>query len=362
MDLEEYFCKTKIISGAGALAALKNLCGKRLLVVSDPFFEKNGEAQRIAALSGALETKIYSGVTPDPTTEQVARATAVMRDFEPDTVAALGGGSAMDCAKAMVYFAGLPVTFVAIPTTSGSGSEVTDFAILTHGGIKHPLIDEKLRPDAAILDRDLLKELPQSLIADAGFDVLAHALEAYVAKNAGAITDALAKEAFCTAVQQLPLSYKGNQHARQAMHNASTMAGMAFSGAGLGLCHAMSHAMGGMFHLPHGRLNAILLPAVIGANSSAAATKYARVARAAGFGGAADTVALRNLKNGLINLRKELNLPATLAQAGLDPRQVWRASSDIVQATLSDPCCKTNPVQVEDFTVRRILEEVTGRG
>lgn len=360
--MEEYSCKTKIISGAGALRALKELCGKRLLVVSDPFFEQNGTAQKIAALSGAAQTQIYSQVTPDPTTEQVARATAAMRAFEPDTVAALGGGSTMDCAKAMVYFAGLPVTFVAIPTTSGSGSEVTDFAILTHNGIKHPLIDEKLCPDVAILDSELLKELPKSLIADAGFDVLAHALESYVARNAGAITDALAREAFCTAVRMLPMSYKGNQNARQPLHGASAMAGMAFSKAGLGLCHAMSHAMGGMFHLPHGRLNAILLPAVIGANSPAATAKYARLARDAGFGGAADTVALRNLKNGLIDLRKELDLPATLAQAGLDPRQVWRASSDIVKATLADPCCKTNPVQVEDFTVRRILEEVTGRG
>lgn len=359
--MEQYFCKTKIISGAGAMAELKKMGSKRLFVVADPFFEKNGTAARLAAQSGAADTCIYSGVEPDPTVEQVARGTARLSAFAPDTVVALGGGSAMDCAKAMVFFSGLQICFVAIPTTSGSGSEVTDFAIVTHNGIKHPLIDEKLCPDVAILDAELLKALPPKLIADTGFDVLSHALEALVATDAGSITDALAMDAFSTAVQALPMSYRGNLGARQRMHMASTMAGMAFTRAGLGLCHAMSHTLGGMFHLPHGRLNAILLPAIVGTNSPAASAKYAQVSRRAGFGSSADTVAVRNLKNTLIRLRKELDMPSTLAQAGLDPREVWRAAGDIVNAALNDPCCKTNPVQVEDFTVRRVLEEVTGR-
>ena len=359
--MEEYSCKTKIISGAGALDALKTVGSQRLLIVSDPFFEKNGTAGRLAALSGAPDTKVYSGVAPDPTAEQVAKGTAVLQEFGPDTVVALGGGSAMDCAKAMVFFSERPVGFIAVPTTSGSGSEVTDFAILTHNGVKHPLIDPKLCPDMAILDSDLLRELPKTLIADTGFDVLSHALESFVAKNAGAITDALARDAFCTAVKNLPLSYGGSIAVRQKMHTASTMAGMAFTQAGLGLCHAMSHALGGLFHLPHGRLNAILLPAVIGVNSHGAGAKYADIARSAGFAGSADTVAVRNLKNGLCRLRKELNMPATMAQAGIDPHAVWRASGQIVKAVLEDPCCRTNPVTVEDFTVRRVLEEVTGR-
>ncbi len=359
--MEKYACKTKIFTGSGAVNALKGLGGKRMFMVSDPFFEKNGTAQSIASKAGLAEYEIYSGVTPDPTVEQVAKGTAVLKAFAPDTVVALGGGSAIDCAKAMVFFSGVPVQFVAIPTTSGSGSEVTDFAVLTHGGIKHPLIDGRLCPDVAILDSDLLKALPPKLIADTGFDVLSHALEGLIATNAGAITDALARESFSAAVQALPLSYRGNLNAREKMHTASTMAGMAFSQAGLGLCHAMSHTLGGMFHLPHGRLNAILLPAVVGINASAASGKLACLARASGFGGAADTVAVRNLKNGLIRLRRELDMPGTLAQAGLDPREVWRAAGDIVKGTLQDPCCQTNPVQVEDFTVRRALEEVTGR-
>ena len=145
------------------------------------------------------------------------------------------------------------------------------------------------------------------------------------------------------------------------MHLAATMAGMEFSQAGLGLCHAMAHALGGVFHVPHGRLNAILLPAVISCNAHAAGHKYAALARAAGIGGSADSVAVRNLKNSLIRLRRELDLPQTLAQAGVDPRQVWSETGRIVEATLADPCCRSNPMEVEDFLVRRILEEVTGR-
>ena len=356
--METYFCKTKIL--VDDISALKKLGAKRLMVVADPFFAENGTAKRLTDL--CEESCIFSEISPDPPVEQVARATAKMKAFAPDTVAAIGGGSAIDCAKAMIFFSGLPVTFVAIPTTSGSGSEVTDFAVLTHNGVKHPLVDGALCPDAAILDYELLRKLPKTLVADGGFDVLSHALEAFVAAGAGQITDALAAEAFSAAVQALPGSYAGQFAARQKMHMASTMAGMAFSQAGLGLCHAMAHALGGMFHLPHGRLNAILLPAIIGANSANAAAKYAAISRKAGFGGAADTISVRNLKNGLIRLRRELELPETLAQAGISPRQVWENAGKIVHATLQDPCCKTNPVRVEDFTVRRVLEEVTGRG
>ena len=267
----------------------------------------------------------------------------------------------MDLAKAMAYFSGSKAKLVAIPTTSGSGSEVTDFAILTHGGVKHPLVDKRLRPAVAILDDELLRQLPPGLVADAGFDVLAHALEAFVGKNAGAVTDALAKDAFCTTFALLPASFNGCMEVRLKIHTAAAMAGMAFTQAGLGMCHAMAHSLGGMFHVPHGRLNAILLPAVIECNAHVAGEKYAQLARAAGLSGSADTVAVRNLKNALVRLRRELRLPATLAEAGVEPKGVWKAMGQIVEATLADPCCQTNPIPVEDFMVRKVLEEVTGR-
>ena len=359
--MKEFSCRTKIISGTGAVAALKELGINRLFLVTDPFFAKNGTAQRIASQAGARDVEIFQDVVPDPTVALAAEGTVRVKAFQPDTIVALGGGSAMDCAKAMLYFSGLPIRLVAIPTTSGSGSEVTDFAILTHEGVKHPLVDAKLAPELAILDDELLQELPRSLVADAGFDVLAHALEAYVGKRASPMTDALAKDAFCDAFGALPASFAGRKDVRLKIHSAATMAGMAFTKAGLGMCHAIAHVLGGMYHLPHGRLNAILLPAVIGCNAYTAGSKYAELARTAGLSGSADTVAVRNLRNALVRLRKELSLPATLAQAGISPQVLRHDMNRIVEAALADGCCETNPMKVEDFMIRQVLEEVTGR-
>lgn len=360
--MEKFSCRTKIISGAGAVSALAQVQAKRLFLVTDPFFMKNGTAQKVAAAAKCDQVEIFDRIQPDPTVELAAEGTARLKAFGADLLVALGGGSAMDCAKAMAYFGKGEYTLAAIPTTSGSGSEVTDFAILTHNKVKHPLVDPRMRPDMAILDSDLLQELPKGLIADTGFDVLAHALEAYVAKDAGAITDLYAREAFGSAYAALPASYAGRKEVRLKVHMAATMAGMAFTQAGLGLCHAMAHSLGGMFHVPHGRLNAILLPAIVSCNAHAAGKKYAEIARAAGMGGSADTIAVRNLKNGLIRLRRELNLPESLSQAGIAPRAIWNGVGQIVTAALEDPCCRTNPVAVDDYLVRRILEEVTGRG
>lgn len=358
----EFVCETRLIIGSGAVSALKELEAKRLLLVTDPYFVGNGGAQRVLDASGAAHVQIFDRVEPDPTVTLAAEGTAAVKEFAPDLVVALGGGSTLDCAKAMLYFSGSGAKLVAIPTTSGSGSEVTDFAILTHQSIKHPLVDKRLRPAVAILDDSFLGQLPPGLIADTGFDVLSHALEALVAKNANPITDALAQDAFCTVFASLPASFAGRREVRLKIHTASSMAGMAFTQAGLGLCHALAHTLGGMYHVPHGRLNAILLPAVIGCNADACGDKYARLARAAGLGGSADSMAVRNLKNGLIRLRRELKLPATLAQAGVAPGQVWRDTPAIVAAALRDPCCETNPVELADFMVRKVLDEVTGNG
>ena len=360
--MTEFCCSTRIIAGSGSLEALQKMNARRLLVVTDPFFAKNGTAQRLAETSGAARWEIFDRVAPDPSVELAALGTARVREFDPDVMVALGGGSAMDCAKAMLYFSESNARLVAVPTTSGSGSEVTDFAILTHNGTKHPLVDPRLRPAVAILDDALLRELPKGLIADTGFDVLAHALEALAATGAGAVTDALATDAFCTTFMLLPESYRGSQQARLPIHQAATMAGMAFTQAGLGLCHAMSHSLGGLYHVPHGRLNAILLPSVVEFNASSVGEKYARLASAAGMGSGAEKMALRNLKNALVRLRRYLELPEDLAQAGVSPRQVRQDTAKILEAVLADPCCATNPVPVTADGVRAVLSEVTGRG
>ena len=360
--MEMFSCKTRILSGSGSIAALADFSPKRLFLVTDPYFMKNGIALDVVKQAKAENYEIFDGVMPDPTVELAARGAARVKDFRPDLLVALGGGSAMDCAKAMAYFSGVSCPVAAIPTTSGSGSEVTDFAILTHDGVKHPLVDEKLRPELAILDDSLLQQLPKSLIADTGFDVLAHALEACAGTKGGSMTDALARESFRMAYAALPKSFAGDKSVRLEMHKAASMAGLAFSQAGLGICHALAHALGGAFHVPHGRLNAILLPAVLECNASYALGKYAALARAAGFSASADTMAVRALKNGLIGLRRELELPQTLAQAGVDLRKLREQEQQIIHAALSDPCSETNPVKPEAHMLRGILSQVSGRG
>ncbi|MBQ3000676.1 MAG: iron-containing alcohol dehydrogenase [Oscillospiraceae bacterium] len=357
----EFYCKTRIFAGQGILKELKTLNMGRVMLVCDPFFVQNGWTQKIQHLSGAAQFEIFDEISPDPTAVLAAKGTAKMNAFCPDTVIALGGGSAMDCAKAMVYFAEKTARLIAVPTTSGSGSEVTDFAILTHDGVKHPLIDEKICPEAAFLDSDLLETLPKTLIADCGFDVLSHAAEGYAATKATPFTDALAESAFATVLQKLPDSFGGDTSCRLEIHCCATMAGISFTRAGLGLVHALAHSLGGEFHIPHGRLNAILLPAVIEHNK-AARHKYANLARRAGLSGVSDTVAVKNLKNALYRLRQELNMPDTLIAAGISPAELWNKREKIITAALHDPCCNTNPQPVTEETVRFVLEEVTGRG
>ena len=352
----QFSCPTEIVTG-DARKALAQLGAKKLLLVADPYF-KEGLAQKLGKASGA-QVEYFFEVEPDPTVTLAAKGAALVKSFEPDAVVALGGGSAMDLAKSMTWFAGSKATLTAIPTTSGSGSEVTDFAILTHDGVKHPLVDRRLRPRMAILDESLVEKLPRALIADGGFDALTHALEAYTATGADVFSDALAGAAFSQVLCCLKPSFDGNLGARGLVHSCATMAGLAFTQAGLGLCHAMAHALGGLLHLPHGRLNAILLPAVMEANAPFCGSRYARLARRAGLEGRSDTMAIRNLRNSLLRLRRELGLPGTLAEAGA---KLPVDLGQLVEAVLADPCCKTNPAPVTAEVVRHLLRQVAGHG
>lgn len=344
--MKAFSCFTKIMMG-DADRAVASLEAKRLLVVADPFFRET-LAPRLGQASGA-QVEYFFDVEPDPTAELAAKGAALVKSFQPDTVVALGGGSAMDCAKAMVYFSGCEPALAAIPTTSGSGSEVTDFAVLTHQGVKHPLVDPKLRPVAAILDPALVEKLPKGLVAEGGFDALTHALEAYTALNANPFTDALAAAAFRQLLGSLEGSFEGNLAARSRVHLAATQAGLAFTHAGLGLCHALSHVLGGALHLPHGRLNALVLPLVMEVNAPACGDRYAALARLAGLEGRSDTMALRNLRNALTGLRKRLGLPGTLGMA---------LPSGLEDAVLQDPCCATNPMPVTRSMVAGVLDRL----
>ena len=356
--MERFDVTTKIISGAGSLSYLQELRAKRLMLVIDPYLQQKGWGSKILELAKPEKSQVFDKISPDPTVELAAEGTQLLKEFKPDTLVALGGGSCMDLAKAMLHFSGEKVKLVAVPSTSGSGSEVTDFSVLSHNGVKYPLISKDICPAVAILDSSLLESLPKGLIADTGFDVLAHALESYVARNASNFTRMFAKEAFTCVYAKLPASFAGEVGVREPIHIAATMAGIAFNQSGLGLCHAMAHILGGEFHIPHGRLCAILLPAVVGCNAHFCGEAYGKLARSAGFFGTADTVAVRNLRNGLCRLRSQLSLPATLQEAGVDPRVLQFKMKELTEKILADPCCQDNPMTVEDFMVKRILEEV----
>lgn len=354
--MQEFHCATRIISGPDALRALENIRAQKALIVTDRFFLDNGTAKALADRLPDCECEVFADVLPDPEVGLVAEGCA--KGQNADVILALGGGSVLDCAKAMSFFALKRPMLIAIPTTSGTGSEVTSFSILTHDGVKHPLVDDRLRPDWAILDESLLGSLPKSLIADTGMDLISHALEAIAAKNATPFTDALAFAALRTGLHLLPASYEGELAARGELHAAATMAGLSFDRAGLGMLHALSHALGGRFHVAHGRLNGVLLPAVMEFNAPASLHRYGEAARACGMECASDRMAFRSLSHQLKQLRRSLNLPGDLAQAGIPMNALAQSMDALVQAALNDPCMATNPITPTRDQLIALLEGI----
>lgn len=356
--MAEFHCPTKLYTGPGALRHLADYQAKRVLVVTDRFFSESGKAAEIGGLVPGADVRIFDKVVPDPPAALAAEGAAICEAWKPELLIALGGGSPMDCAKGIRAAYGEELAFVAVPTTSGSGSEVTSFSILTHDGVKHPLVDPGLQPDAAILDDSLLMALPRGLIADTGMDLLAHCMEALVATGRSGFTDALALHGIRTVLDLLPQSWQGVKSARLPLHEAASMAGIAFNNAGLGVCHGLAHAIGGVFHVPHGRLCAILLPPVMAFNASVAVKQYAVAARQCGLQSTTDRIAFRNLSQSVCHLRRSLRLPETLPEAGVE-QNVWhRERERILEATLEDPCCRTNPVPVTREGVCQILKAV----
>lgn len=356
--MTSFHCPTEIFTGRHALDALKRFSAQRVLIVTDSFFAKTGKALQIGHMVPGAQVQIFDKVVPDPPATLAAQGASVCRSFRPELLIALGGGSPMDCAKAIRLAYGEKLTFIAIPTTSGSGSEVTSFSILTHKGVKHPLVDPTLRPDAAILDESLLERLPTSLVADTGMDLLAHCMEALVALNRSAFTDALAFHGAKTVLENLEASFRGDITVRLSIHEAAAMAGMSFDNAGLGICHALAHAIGGSFHVPHGRLCAMLLPGVMACNAHSGLKQYAALARFCGLPTPTDRLALRNLISAITRLQKTLLLPQSLKQAGIEKQQWKEKEQSVIDAALEDPCCRTNPVPVTKEVLTEILKAV----
>ena len=364
MAMERFQIKPAVYFGTGALAALEELEGKRVLIVTDAFLSGCGLLDRVRAHLPGCAVEVFDQVTPDPSLTLVAQGARVLAGFCPEALVAFGGGSPMDCAKAMVEFGkslwpGPRPRFYAVPTTAGTGSEATAFAVLTdtQGGVKYPVVDDALLPDAAVLDASLLAGVPPAVTADTGMDVLTHALEAYVAAGASPFSDALAEKAAVLAYGNLKDAFAsgGESRAKEQMLLASCLAGMAFNSAGLGVSHALAHALGGRFHVPHGRLNALLLPHVIRFNaaSPAAGIKYGHLAKLCGLAGNA-----RALAAAVSRLRQALGLPERLCACGVEEGAFAQAIDAVAEAALQDRCAPSNPRAAAVADLRAILKEV----
>ena len=362
--MERFQLKTAISFGNDALAALEELAGQRVMVITDDFLARSGLLDQVLARLKGCTVEKYTDVVPDPPLVMVAQGARKLANFKPQAVVAFGGGSAMDCAKAMVEFGkkmGAPgeIRVYAVPTTAGTGSEVTSFAVLTDPvrGIKYPLVDDELLPDQAILDPALLAGVPPSVTADTGMDVLTHAAEAYVAKGASPYSDALAEKAFTLAWENLRPAWEsqGESRAKRQMLLASNLAGMAFNAAGLGLCHSLAHALGGKFHVPHGRLNALIFPHVLRFNAAVreAAAKYGQLARLCGL-----APNPRALAAGWNRLRAQLKLPDRLTACGVETRQLHAALDELTAAALGDLCAPANPRSASAEDVKALLKEL----
>ncbi len=381
--MEEFFNRTKICYGSGALDCLKDFQAARCFVVADPFLVESGMIERITKMLN--EHFIFHKVMPDPTLELVVEGIRELEEYGPEVVIASGGGSAIDEAKAILHFGRRiaegktgSLTFAAIPTTSGTGSEVTSFAVITdqEKGMKYPLVDAGMRPDLAILDPSLVRSVPRAIAADTGMDVLTHGLEAYVSSRATPFTDALAEKAIELVFRYLPASCAGEgqsrgqegafAQAREQLHYASCIAGMAFDAASLGINHAVAHNIGGKFHVPHGRANAVLLPHTVGFNAklsdynqkdfSPAAQKYAGLAGKLGFGGMSVRTSVKNLMHQIKKLQKELSMPEHFRDCGVSPEAYQAAMEDLITGALEDACMATNPRPADRQDVELLLK------
>jgi alcohol dehydrogenase class IV len=367
--------------GKGALEQLKNLQGeKAILVLGGGSMKRFGFVDKAVAFlqEAGIETLLFENVEADPSVETVMRGAAVMRDFQPDWIISMGGGSPIDAAKAMWVFYEYPNTsfddiikpfsfptlrqkakFVAIPSTSGTATEVTAFSVITDysKGIKYPLADFNITPDIAIVDPTLAETMPPTLTAHTGMDALTHAIEAYVSTLNSPFTDPLALKAIHMVFDYLPASYKGDMTAREQMHYGQCMAGQAFSNALLGITHSMAHKTGAAFstgHIPHGCANAIYLPFVIQFNAKKAEARYAEIARTVGIEGT-DKECVEKLCGKIDAYNENLNIPKSLQAFGIDEKEFLDKVNDIAALAVGDACTGSNPREISPEEMAKLL-------
>ncbi len=393
VNMQWFKVPEKIYFEAGSIAYLEKMHDiERAFIVTDPGMVKLGYVDKILYhLRNRIKyvhSEIFDEVESDPSFDTIMKGVEAMKNFRPDVIIALGGGSPIDAAKGMWLFyehpeadaEGLKLKFmdirkrtykfpklgtkckmVAIPTTSGTGSEVTSFAVITdkEKNKKYPLADYELTPDVAIVDPDLVMSLPKSVTADTGMDVLTHALEAYVSNMASDYTDGLAEKAVEIVLEYLEKAYDdgANKLAREKMHNASTIAGMAFTNAFLGVNHSIAHKIGAEFHLPHGRINAILLPYVIKYNSTKptkfvsfpkyeyfiADEKYYQMAKKVGLKAETKEEGINSLIEKIKEMNEHMNIPKSFKEAGIDEQEFLAKVDMLADRAFEDQCTTANP-------------------
>ena len=380
--------------GKGSLEELKHLTGKRaILVVGGGSMKRFGFVDRAVEYlkEAGMEVQLFEGVEPDPSVETVMKGAEAMRQFQPDWIVAMGGGSPIDAAKAMWAFYEYPdctfeqlitpfsfptlrtkAHFCAIPSTSGTATEVTAFSVITdyQKGIKYPLADFNITPDVAIVDADLAEKMPPKLTAHTGMDAMTHAIEAYVSTLHCDYTDPLALHAIKMIHNDLKKSYDGDMDARDRMHNAQCLAGMAFTNALLGIVHSMAHKTGAAFtggHIIHGAANAMYLPKVIQFNAKVpeAAERYADIARFLGLKGETTAELVAALVEELREMNRQLNIPLSIQNYGeggviadksiIDEQEFKDKLADVAANAILDACTGSNPRQPSQEEMEKLL-------
>ncbi|EOU2013088.1 iron-containing alcohol dehydrogenase [Clostridium perfringens] len=368
--------------GEDAVDHLKSVKGsKALIVIGSERLIKDGTVPKVQAnlKEANIETRVFTGVENDPSVATVRKGVEMMNEFNPDLIIGIGGGSPIDAAKAMWIFYEYPeftfeeaakpfnlpelrqkAKFIAIPTTSGTATEVTSFSVITENetGVKYPIADYNITPDVAIVDTNLVQTMPKNLVANTGMDALTHAFEAYVSTARNHITDALAMKSIEMIVANLYDSFEGKEQARKDMHIAQNLAGMAFSNAILGIVHSMAHKTGKIFDVPHGLANAIYLPAVVQFNAKTAMAAYADIASRLGLEGNNEEELVASLVNLVKDLRNKMGMANSLKEFGIS-EEMFRENLDaIAETAVADPCTGTNPREISVEEMKKLFEAV----
>lgn len=380
--MKSFDLKTKIYFGDNALERLAQMPYKRALVITDPFIANGSMIHLITnpLKQSGKAYEIFHDVVPDAPVDKIIVGVKKMLEYRPDVIVAVGGGSAIDSSKAIREFAldierYAEVALIAIPTTSGTGSEVTSFAVVndTEAKVKHPLVSPSLTAEEAILDAELVKSVPPSITADTGMDVLTHAIEAYVSTNHNEFSAALAEKSIeIIGVFLLRAFFNGNDtHARQKMHVASCLAGIAFNSASLGLTHGMAHQLGATFHIPHGRANAMLLPHIIEYNADIhkdshsqleyhpSVKRYSTIAHLLGLSSYNKIMSVRSLIQWIQFMNQDMGIPAKISDiVNISESEYMSKVEAMAQAAMADSCTATNPRTPDKEAIMKIYRNL----